>query len=314
MSSAVTCQLTSKRYEAGRVALDSVSLEVRPGTVHGLVGQNGAGKTTLMKILTGTTRATSGSVRVLGAAPGSSEVSGQVGAMIEEPAFYPYLTGRQNLELLARYSGTPTAEASTRLEQVGLGDRADSRAGGYSLGMKQRLGLAAALLGDPELLILDEPTNGLDPHAIVQVRALLRDLRDRGRTVLVSSHLLGELEQVCDVVTIIHEGAVVQEGTVAEIRGLLEPASTLVVDVGDETAARAVLAESTGIGAVEVVAPGRLRVEAADVPTHEVTRVLVAAGVAVLGVQRVEASLEDLYLGLTAGADTGRSIRVEGER
>ncbi|MCZ2819837.1 ABC transporter ATP-binding protein [Modestobacter sp. VKM Ac-2977] len=310
MTAAVECAGVGKTFAGGQVALRDVDLVIPAGTVHGLVGQNGAGKTTLMKILTGTVVATAGQTRVLGRPAGHATVAARVGSLIEEPAFYPYLSGRQNLEVLGRYFGVGAAEVDQRLDQVGLGERASSPFGGYSLGMKQRLGIAAALLGDPELLVLDEPTNGLDPHAIVQLRELIAQLRVDGRTVLVSSHLLAEVEQMCEMVTIIHEGAVIQEGTVSQIRSMLSPGSHLVVEVDDAGSATTVLSGLPGLVDVQQVAPGTLVVQAGDVSPGEITRALVRADVAVLAVHEQETSLEDLYLELTRGTTSGQAIKA----
>ena len=196
METLVETNALTKRY--GRtLAVDDVSLTVRTGEVYGFLGPNGAGKTTTMRMLLGLVRPTSGSLRIAGRAPGDRGHLDQVGALVEGPAFYPYLSGRQNLRALARHAGVSIDRVDVVLDQVELTDRAGSRYDTYSLGMKQRLGLAAALLKDPRLLILDEPTNGLDPAGMADMRALIRGLSRDGVTVLLSSHLLGEVQQVC---------------------------------------------------------------------------------------------------------------------
>ncbi|MFD0823585.1 ABC transporter ATP-binding protein, partial [Micromonospora zhanjiangensis] len=205
----------TKRY--GEItAVDALDLAVPAGQVYGFLGPNGAGKTTTLRMLLGLVRPTAGTVRVLGRPPG--RLAG-VGALIEGPAFYPYLSGRDNLRVLARYTGTGRARIETVLEMVDLADRGADRYAGYSLGMKQRLAVASALLKNPRLLILDEPTNGLDPAGMADMRALVRRLGAGGCTVLVSSHLLGEVEQVCDRVAVVADGRLVAESTVADLRG-----------------------------------------------------------------------------------------------
>jgi ABC-2 type transport system ATP-binding protein len=205
----------TKRY-GNLTAVDALDLDVRAGEIYGFLGPNGAGKTTTLRMLLGLVRPTSGSIRVLGEPPGRH---GGVGALIEGPAFYPYLSGRDNLRVLARYSGTHAGRIDVALDLVDLAGRAGDRYGTYSLGMKQRLGMAAALLKDPRLLILDEPTNGLDPAGMADVRTLIRRLGAAGCTVLLSSHLLGEVQQICDRVGVIAGGRLVAESTVAELRG-----------------------------------------------------------------------------------------------
>jgi ABC-type multidrug transport system ATPase subunit len=197
----------TKRYGEAIVAVDALDLRVRCGEVYGFLGPNGAGKTTTLRMLLGLVRPTSGQAAVLGAPPGSREGLARIGAMVEAPAFYPYLSGRDNLRVLARYAGVAEDRVEAVLHEVRLIDRAADRSRTYSLGMKQRLGVAAALLKDPELLILDEPTNGLDPAGMAEMRDFLRSLGKGGRTVLLSSHLMGEVEQVTDRVGVIRDGA-----------------------------------------------------------------------------------------------------------
>lgn len=209
----------SKHYGNGVVAVKELTLQVRRGEVYGFLGPNGAGKTTTLRMITGLVRPTSGSITVLGAAAGSPESLGGVGATIEEPAFYPYLSGQDNLRVMARHAAIRASRVDEVLEQIELASRAKDAFGTYSMGMKQRLALAAALLKDPELLILDEPTNGLDPEGIAEMRGLIRGLGQGRRTVLLSSHLMSEVEQICDRVGVIRQGELVAEGTVNELRG-----------------------------------------------------------------------------------------------
>ena len=210
----------TKRY--GRVlAVDELSLNVPRGRIFGLLGPNGSGKTTLMSMLLGLVRPTAGSFTLFGQ---QSEKGGldrqlhRIGALIETPSFYPYMSGRNNLAYFQGISGRgDPAELDPLLEQVGLGGRGGDKFQTYSLGMKQRLGLAYTLLGDPELLVLDEPTNGMDPAGMAEVRELIRALGGENRTVILSSHLLNEVEQVCDSVAILSHGRLIAQGDVAEL-------------------------------------------------------------------------------------------------
>ncbi len=209
-----TDELTKQYGE--HVAVDRMNLTVLPGEIYGFLGPNGAGKTTTLRMLLGLVRPTSGSVRLFGRPPGALD---GVGALIESPGFYPYLSGSDNLKVLARYSGTDPLRVGEVLAMVDLADRGKDRYSAYSLGMKQRLGVAAALLKDPRLLILDEPTNGLDPAGMADMRVLIRRLGAEGCTVLLSSHMLGEVQQICDRVGVVSHGRLIAENTVAELRG-----------------------------------------------------------------------------------------------
>ena len=205
------------------VALDGLDLEVPVGGVFGFLGPNGAGKTTTIRAMVGHLRASSGNIRLLGADVANSlaTVIDQVGAFVEQPSFFPGFSGRRNLVLLARSRGFPPARVEEVLETVGLSERADGRFAGYSLGMKQRLGVAAVLLKDPRLLILDEPTNGLDPGGMLEMRTMMRRLGAEGRTVFVSSHLLAEVQQTCDHVAVVARVGALRPGrspTCCEVR------------------------------------------------------------------------------------------------
>jgi ABC-2 type transport system ATP-binding protein len=292
-----TRQLT-KRYGERIVAVDHLTMQVRRGEVYGFLGPNGAGKTTTLRMLLGLIRPTSGIASVLGVAPGLPEGLARVGALVETPAFYPFLSGLDNLRVLARHAGVPETRVHAVLEEVELTARAGDRFATYSLGMKQRLGVAAALLKEPELLILDEPTNGMDAAGMAEMRTFIRSLGESGRTVLVSSHLMGEVEQVCDRVGVIRSGRLVGEGTLDELRGR---ASLRVRAEPLELAQRLVAT----LAPVEQVAveDGGLLVTADPTAAVEINRALVGAGIAVSELRQERASLESVFLELTqAGA------------
>ncbi len=287
-----------KRYDGRIVAVDRLSLRVRRGEVYGFLGPNGAGKTTTLRMLLGLVRPTSGSALVLGAPPGSPESLARVGALIESPTFYPFLSGRDNLRVLARYSGAPEARVDAVLREVDLAARAGDRFRTYSLGMKQRLGIAGALLKDPELLILDEPTNGMDPAGMAEMRGFIRDLGQGRRTVLLSSHLMSEVEQVSDRVGVISDGELVREGTVDELRGR----ESLWVRAEPLEAAQRVLRTVRGVEEVARL-NGGLRIAADPVAAPTINRALVEAGIAVGELRPERDSLEKIFLELTQGDD-----------
>jgi ABC-2 type transport system ATP-binding protein len=290
----VETQDLGKRYGERILAVDGLNLEVRRGEVYGFLGPNGAGKTTTLRMLLGLIRPTTGRARVLGAAPGTSRALARLGSLIETPTFYPYLSGRDNLRVLARYAGVPEARIATVLEEVDLTRRAGDRFRTYSLGMKQRLGIAAALLKDPELLILDEPTNGMDPAGMAEMRPFIRSLGRDDRTVLLSSHLMGEVEQVCDRVGVISQGSLVGEGTVDELRG--REGLWLRAEPLDE--AERLLGTLRGVEEVERDDDG-LRIAAEPAAAPDINRALVAAGIAVSELRPERASLEKVFLELT---------------
>jgi ABC-type multidrug transport system ATPase subunit len=293
-----TTDLT-KRY-GPRAAVDHVGLRVRRGEVYGFLGPNGAGKTTTLRMLLGLVRPTAGTVRVLGAPPGDRAALARIGMLVESPAFYPYLSGRDNLRVVARYGGVPAGRVDQTLEMVGLTARASDRVAAYSLGMQQRLGLAAALLKDAELLILDEPTNGLDPAGVAEMRLLLRRLGRGGRTVLLSSHLLGEVQQVCDRIGVLSGGRLLREGTVAELRGH----GALLVTAQPLEQAQIVAQRLLGPDRV-AVQDGALRLQAEPDQAALVNRELVTAGVAVSALGWAERTLEDVFLELTNQPTSG---------
>jgi ABC-2 type transport system ATP-binding protein len=284
----------TKRYGSHVVAVDRVNLTVRRGEVYGFLGPNGAGKTTSMRMLLGLIRPTSGAASVLGRPPGHPESLVRIGALVESPAFYPYLSGMDNLRVVARYAGVPKRRIGEVLQLVDLTDRARDKFATYSLGMKQRLGVAAALLKDPELLILDEPTNGLDPAGMADMRDLIRRLGSGERTVLLSSHLLGEVEQICDRVGIISGGRLIAESTVEELRGK----GALLVGANPLDHARERAEQLLGVERVEVLG-GTLRLDVDPVTAGRINRELVEAGVEVTELRTVESTLEDVFLEMT---------------
>jgi ABC-2 type transport system ATP-binding protein len=298
----------AKRY-GERQALAGLDLSVPSGVVYGFLGPNGAGKTTTMRILTGLVHADAGQVELLGRPFGRGQRQRlfDVGALIETPAFYPYLSGRANLVALATTGApVPRGRIDVVLELVGLAERASDKLSGYSLGMKQRLGIAAALLSDPKLLLLDEPANGLDPAGIVAMRDTLRNLASLGKTVFVSSHLLGEVQQLADVVGIIAAGRLVREGPITAL--LASEGHVRVRVAPDELGPATLAAESlAGPGSVSSASEpdgAWLTIRFEPVRSAEVTRVLALAGIYAA---RVEAGtdLESLFLELTGAGANG---------
>jgi ABC-2 type transport system ATP-binding protein len=275
------------------VAVQDLSLTVHPGEVYGFLGPNGAGKTTTLRMLLGLIRPTSGSVQLLGSNSGLDHLS-RVGALIEGPAFYPYLTGRRNLRVLAGHAGVDRSRVDVVLDIVSLTGRADDRYSTYSLGMKQRLGLAAALLKDPRLLILDEPTNGLDPAGMADMRVTIRKLAAAGCTVLLSSHLLAEVEQICDRVGVIDQGRLVAETTVAELRS----GGTLRVVASPLDRARAVLTSLVGVERITIDGAA-LDIDVDPGQAARLNAELVGSGVLVSEIRWREPDLEETFLELT---------------
>jgi ABC-2 type transport system ATP-binding protein len=284
----------TKRYRAGVLAVDDLELSVRKGEVYGFLGPNGAGKTTTLRMLMGLIEPTAGVATVAGYPPGAREGLSRIGALVESPAFYPYMSGHDNLSVVARYAGVPHAHIDDALNEVGLLPRGRHKYATYSLGMKQRLGVAAALIKEPELLILDEPTNGLDPQGMVEMRDLITDLGRAERTVLLSSHLLNEVQQLCDRIGVIQSGRLIAQGTVDEIRGGVE----LLVRAAPLEKAQALLQQLLGPGAVRVQdSTLLLRVESARAP--EIARLLITSGCELSELRDSERSLEDVFLQLT---------------
>jgi ABC-2 type transport system ATP-binding protein len=280
-------------------AVDNLDLTVAEGGVHGFLGPNGSGKTTTIRLLLGLVRADAGSITLLGRRVPDDlpAVVNEVGALVETPQFFPSFSGRRNLEILARVAGLPDARVDEALARVALTDRAGDRVKAYSLGMKQRLGIAAALMKRPKLLILDEPSNGLDPAGIREVRELIRTLGSHGITVFLSSHLLGEVEQVCDTVDILVRGKRIASGSVKEV---LATRATGEVRVRVEDLARGASVLS---GAGFAVTPSEDHLVVASVPDPSaLTRALADQGLYVSELTPVTANLESVFLELTGEA------------
>lgn len=306
----------TKRYGSKITAVESLDLNVGRGEVYGFLGPNGAGKTTTLRMLLGLIKPSSGRATVAGERPGAGAGLAKVGSLVESPAFYPYLSGRDNLKVIARYCSAPKERIEESLNTVELTDRAKDKYKKYSLGMKQRLGVAAALLKDPDLLILDEPTNGLDPKGMADMRGLIRSLGRGERTVLLSSHMLGEVEQICDRVGVIQNGQLVREGTVGELRGgsqLLVRANPLdkahriaedLPEVGSVTATKGSLritAAETGGSSDEQSQSEQSQSEQSDAErwAASVNARLVGEGIEVSELRSSEQSLEEVFLELT---------------
>lgn len=286
------------------IAIDNLDLEVHAGEVFGLLGPNGSGKSTTVGMVLGLIHPTAGTIELFGdeIAGNPESVRRRVGAIIESPAFYPYLSGRDNLRALAMAAGgVPDRRIDELLEVVGLRDRADSPYKTYSLGMKQRLGIASTLLTDPQLVILDEPTNGLDPAGQREIRALIPRLAREGRAVLLASHLLHEVEQVSDRVAIIRKGSLVRQGTVAS---LVSGGHYLDLEVDDPVRAAAVLREAPYVEGVTINGR-RIQVDTPAERASDVNRALANQGIFAAEIVRRRSSLEDIFLELTGTPASG---------
>jgi ABC-2 type transport system ATP-binding protein len=289
-------------------AVDGLTLAVPRGGVHGFLGPNGSGKTTTIRIRLGLVAADAGEVRVLGARVPQelARVTGTVGALVESPQLFGSFTGRRNLQILATLADLPASRVDELLEFVGLADRADDRVKGYSLGMRQRLAIAAAMLKSPELLILDEPTNGLDPAGMVEVRELIRTLGSDGRTtVFLSSHLLAEVAAVCDAVTILRRGRLVASGDVADVLAMAGGGGQLRVALrdADEAGRAATVLGEHGISA-SPAPPGALLVASDD--GAGVNAALGSAGIWARELAPVRPDLERAFLDLTTEPEVAR--------
>ena len=298
----VAARALVKRY-GKLVAVDNVDLTVERGDVFGYLGPNGAGKTTSLRMLLGLIRPTSGESRLFGCDPladGAKALRGVAG-FVEGPRFYPYLSGRRNLRLLADLDGDGAkSRIEEVLELVELRDRADDKVGGYSHGMRQRLGIASSLLRAPRLLLLDEPTTGLDPAGMRDMRALVKRLAAEGITILLSSHLLAEVEELCNRVAIIRSGRIVYEGTLVDLKATA--ASSYRLRTTDPERARAVCVAQNGIGDV-VVEESDLRFTSDEETVATLSLALGQAGIGITALVPETASLEELFLGLTEGEE-----------
>jgi ABC-2 type transport system ATP-binding protein len=296
---AVSTAGLTKRF-GSRTVVDDVALAIPAGSVCGFVGPNGAGKTTTIRMLLGLVRATSGSGTILGGSlTEPATYLHKVGALIESPAFYPQLSGRENLKALARLGRLPLAAVDPVLERSGLLARAGDRYRSYSLGMKQRLGIAAAMLAGPELLILDEPTNGLDPAGIVEMRGLIQSFAADGITVLVSSHLISEIEQICDYVVMIRAGRLVHQGSVAALRAA-QQAEFLIAPEHDADAERtAGLLRRAGCTVTPGGTAGALLVEAPGISAADLNRLDAQDGITLRQLGERTRSLERAFFALT---------------
>ena len=315
MAAIIEIEGLRKEYRRRRgvsVAVDSLDLSVPAGGVFGFLGPNGSGKTTTIRCLLGLVRPTAGSMRIFGQpVPESLGASmRRIGAIVESPALFPSMTGRENLRLLAKIDGIGNTRVDEVLEQVGLAARSRDAVRTYSLGMRQRLGLGAALLKDPELLILDEPANGLDPAGIREVRELLRRLGAEGRTIFVSSHQLSEVEQTCDAVAILRRGSCVATGSVAEVMASASSGQEgILIKAADSETAAAVLRRA---GFTPEPVNGHLRVLASASQASEINQLLGTEGIWVSELRPDEQRLEDLFLEITRDPPVDATLNGHG--
>jgi ABC-2 type transport system ATP-binding protein len=304
-ATAIEIRGVSKHY-GPRKALDGVTLTVPTGIAFGFIGPNGAGKTTIIRCMLGLTDTTAGSISLLGLPQPAQrrEALAGVGAIVEEPRFYPYLTGRQNLAIVAAARGPEAvARIDGALRRVGLEGRGTEKVKRYSLGMRQRLGVARCLLADPKLLILDEPTNGLDPAGIREFRQMIRTFVSEGTTVFLSSHLLDEVERTCDQIAIVESGRVIRQNTVAELRTQGE--QIVAVETSDDARAAELVRSIEGVTGTSAGAEGIvLRVEgSARAVSARISRTLVDAGLELYRVDPRSESLEEIFLSSTDASE-----------
>ena len=302
-SFAVVTRGLTKRF-GKRLAVDGLDLLIPAGSISGFVGQNGAGKTTTIRMLLGLIRPSAGSGTVLGEPLGHARAYlARVGALIEGPTFYPTLSGRENLIVLARLGGLENRRVDEVIERVGLGRRGLDPFRTYSLGMRQRLGIAAALLPHPELLVLDEPTNGLDPHGIAEIRAMMRSFADEGMTVFVSSHLLAEIQQICEHLVVIDAGRLLFQGGVQEL--LAARAPELIVRTECEDTARRLLQLVQGTGRAARIVGERgstmLEISADCGWAGDLNRLAMAEGITLVHLAERRSTLEEAFFEITGG-------------
>jgi ABC-2 type transport system ATP-binding protein len=306
----------SKRF-GQQLAVDDVTLDVPRGRCFAWLGPNGCGKTTLIRMMLGLARPTAGSIRLRGCVV-PDDIRGalsRVGGIVEEPRFYPYLSGRRNLDVwAAHHGGEARARIPAVLERVALSERADDKVKTYSLGMRQRLGVARALLNDPELLVLDEPTNGLDPAGMLEFRTMIRNLVEQeGRTVFISSHILDEVQRMADDIAIVQAGRLISRGPVDEL--IASGRHSVLLRTDDDERARGVLSGVSFVTEVRTNERHRaLDLEVADISDERliaINRTLIEAGVGVAEIWRESESLEERFLELTADSQPGDMTPVE---
>jgi ABC-2 type transport system ATP-binding protein len=295
---AITTERLTKRYGA-ITAVDDLSIRVECGEIFGFLGPNGAGKTTTMRMLLGLVRPTSGTAHMLGmdVAAQLEAILRRTGSIIENPTFYPFLSGRENLRIVARLTATADGRIDDMLALVDLSEDGDRKFSQYSLGMKQRLAVAASLIDDPDLLILDEPANGLDPAGVVEMRNLMKRLKDEGKTVFISSHVLHEIEQICDRIAILNHGRVLVQG---RVEALLKGGNQIEVRLVNMAEATRVLRSIPWIENI-MTEDGTLVVTAPHERSAEVNEALAGAGLYASEIRLREKTLEQYFLGVTTG-------------
>lgn len=302
MSNVVLATKELTKHYGDLVAVQGVSLEVEKGEIFGFLGPNGSGKTTTIGMMLGLLHPTAGSVEILGqeVSPGNTRILKHVGSLVGSPSLVPYLSGRENLVLAALSNGLrkSNVDITRMLEKVGLQDAADRKTRGYSLGMKQRLGLACALLGEPSLLVLDEPTNGLDPAGIKEVRQLLLSLSAEGTTVFLSSHQLREIEQICDSVAVIHKGRIVASGAVSELLGGA-PQVHLTVENPLE-----VSKELSALPGISRVCVDGTSLKVTGITSEDLLKHLLARGITPQEIYNSRLDLESTFLEITGGSNS----------
>lgn len=305
-STVIETRNLTKQYGA-QTSVNRVNLHLRPGRIYGLLGRNGAGKTTTMKLLLGLTRPTAGEVFLFGMPlPGNEKkILPRVGSLIESPGFYPNLTGTENLKIFAALRGIPRSGAIREaLDLVGLPYRDKKLFSQYSLGMKQRLAIALAVMHDPELLILDEPNNGLDPIGIAEIRTFLRSLcRERGKTILISSHILSEISLLADDVGIIDHGVLLEEESLAELEA--KNGRYIHLTVSEAAQAARLLETRLHTTAFRVEDARSLRILDLDLPLPDIARTMLAGGLALYDLHLCEDTLEDYFKRVTGGEGIG---------